>query len=387
MKKVSGILFIILFSFNLFAQKAEEIISIVKVPHEHAYFVEQAELWWNIIEENKSNENAWYNYFLANRYARFTNQNPSINPADESKYLRTDSIIFDLLEENIPNTFTHHFIIWKQGGANLNNEPHLQEAYSLNPDFPGISEAMLTVSELKRETKNRKKYNLERSANEISSGLLAYSYNVLMTAEENAIILSNGDNDTYPQWFLQDVKGIRTDVHIMNINLLLIESYRNLYFQELGIPLLKSDSLYKKGIYPHTLVIHHILTYASEKYPIYIGLTMWKKYYSDYQDNLYIVGLALKYSEDNIDNIALLKKNFSENYALDYLKIQYNEDPSIDLVNRTNINYLPGLIKLYEHYKLSGDVNGMEKSKQYALLIINASNDEKWIEEAVKIFE
>ena len=387
MKKVSGILFIILFNFNLFAQKAEEITSIVKVPHEHAYFVEQAELWWNIIEENKSNENAWYQYYLANRYARFTSQAKNDEFAKESEHLRTDSTILAMIEENIPNTFTHHYTIWKQGGLNDVNQPHLFKAYELNPQFPGIAEDMLTVSEINRQMVKRKRYNKERKANELSPGILAYNYNVLMTTEKNAIVLSNGDNDTYPQWFLQDVKGIRPDVHIMNINLLLIEPYRNLYFQELGIPLLKNDSLYKKDTYPQTIIIKHLFKYASKDYPIYIGLTMWKKYYSDSDDNLYIVGIALKYSEKNIDNIALLKKNFDENYALDYLKIRYSEDPSIELVKRTNINYLPGLIKLYEHYKLSGDKDGMEQSKGRALLIINASEDEKWKQESTKIFE
>jgi hypothetical protein len=52
-----------------------------------------------------------------------------------------------------------------------------------------------------------------------------YSYNVLQTCEQEAILITNGDNDTYPLWYLQDVEGIRRDVRIVCLSLLNMPYY------------------------------------------------------------------------------------------------------------------------------------------------------------------
>ena len=77
------------------------------------------------------------------------------------------------------------------------------------------------------------------------------AWNYLQSCAPNSIIFTNGDNDTFPLWYAQDVEDVRTDVRIVNLSLLntdwYIDQMKRKAYQSDAVPFSFTHDKYVQG--------------------------------------------------------------------------------------------------------------------------------------------
>jgi len=78
-----------------------------------------------------------------------------------------------------------------------------------------------------------------------------FAINYLESCAPNAIIFTEGDNDTFPLWYAQEVEGIRTDVRVCNISLLsspwYVDQMKRRTYKSAPLPISMTHEQYEDG--------------------------------------------------------------------------------------------------------------------------------------------
>ena len=187
--------------------KPEKVYRIVYEMMPDWWYKEQENLWYEVIQRDPSDAEAWHNYYNACRYASFDN----IDSAERQKKL--SGIIADMAA-HIPDTYEYYLLkYWN--GYDVEDLSIIKKAYNLHPERPETYYPFISNAEIFGKQKVFNEFNEKLyQSRDISPSLLNYNYNVLMSLEKNAVLFTNGDNDTYPVWMLQTAKNIRYHISV-----------------------------------------------------------------------------------------------------------------------------------------------------------------------------
>lgn len=296
----------------------------------------------------------WGNYYRAERYSYYSKNSNDIS-GEEQKDL--DAIVQNM-EKYVPQSYEYHFLTYLNGNNNTDLVNHLEKAYELNPSSTEVMVQYTSYYEMTDNDAKKKEFckSLVNSG-VYSAGILEFNKNLLNSVEQNGILITHGENDTYPVWIQQLVKSERTDVKVLYIDLLENKEYREKEMKELGLDISTDIKTNKSGFLKE-------IASESKTRPVYFATTVAADLLKPMNANLYLTGLAFKYSESSFDNVELLKKNWNEKMVKE--KLNSDKIASGSLESKMNLNYLPGILLLYDNYSKSGNKEAV-KLKELAL--------------------
>ena len=321
------------------------------------------------LEEQKSQYSSFdlMNFYFSKRKQSISKHSKEI---DETEQTQLDNIVIQLKDQN-PDSYEYHYVNYVNSNYDVNAFSELEKANEISPNNVELYDKFIAHYELTNNPAKKKSYCQQLyESNIIHEGILEYNHNVLKSLEPNAILFTNGDEDTYPAWIQQEVKNVRSDVTILNLDLLKNQQYREKKFsqnslKETNSPI--SDIIYQTSI-------------NNPQQPIYIGLTVNPNVLLKLKDNLYLTGLAFKYCANDYNNVTEIVSKWEHLF----IQTELNKPVSNSTVKQINLNYILPLIIIKDYYNNTDQEVKEEKTENLILKIAKEGNKEKQVQKYLK---
>jgi hypothetical protein len=191
---------------------------------------ELARQWEAYTAENPADARAWVQYGQALRYS---------GRQEEALAAYARAFAADSADAMAVAAFVSSQISRAQDAYTVAvQHQRLVRAAALDPEYPDTYYTLwLTSMRGGDEARARECLRRMVALGDMPRALVDYGYNMLIGAPADAIVITNGDNDTYPPLAVQALRGLRPDVAIVNLSLLNTEWYiRRLRDRGLPIP-------------------------------------------------------------------------------------------------------------------------------------------------------
>ncbi len=193
---------------------------------------------------------------------------------------------------------------------------------------------------------------------------------MLIGLEENGILFTNGDNDTFPLWYIQEVEKYRTDIRVVNLSLLNTPWYiEQLRDNEPPIDITwNNDELDRLQPIPtkdgwvlvRDIAVQHILKNNSNTRPIYFAVTIPPETYAPYREFLEMEGLVYRVvprKGRNMVNVDKLEDNIWDKFDFGGI---LDDDWKLD-----NTVYRPSYVRrLIQNYAAAFTQLGFEQGRR-----------------------
>lgn len=303
-----------------------------------SYYLRQQRVSDQRLEQSPTDADAWLDLYKSTRFAAYSEQEKQVEPAVQ---VELDNIV-QQMQDNVPNTFETNYATYWNSTNKMQDLPKLEAANQMAPQRSEIYDELIGAYEMKGDAAKKKQFSaaLDQAAT-IPAQVFTYNKNTLNSVEAGGYLITNGYDDTYPAFIEQEIRHIRPDIKVLQLELLQDKSYRDRITTELGIPKIQ------QGDYAH--IVRALI--ASQK-PIYFSLTLPQAIILAYQDNLYLTGLALRYSGIPLDNASTLKANWEK---MDTEHLKHWAPTGNQRVDGISRNYLLPLTVLEDIYASEGE--------------------------------
>lgn len=329
----------------------------------HAWYSEQAQLWQQETIRTPTDAEAWRNYYMASEYSQR-------HTGTDERVLET---ILHAMQRHVPKSYELAWLYarrtpWSDIDAKIERT---ENAYQRCQTCGESVQDLAFIYEITGQSERAQPLWATLYQNQyLAPGLLDYNYNMLMSTAPAAILLTNGDNDTYPALLLQSLHSVRSDVLVLN--LYLVEHQRpqlQSLLKKQGIEV-DLNVLPRDNSAAFAAALARSLTVAAPQRPLYFALSTAASYKEQLNEYLYIEGLAARYSTKGVDHLGYLSAHIEKEFRLDSLTQNWYAEshPSTNsVVKRLNSNYAFPFILLAEHYETRGEQSRAERWKERAL--------------------